>query len=133
MTPNQVGFPIRGIYEVAVQVKDLDKSQTFYCTALGLDEGLRVDDRGMRFLCAGGERGMLVLIQSNDEVPTQHFAFAIDEADIDETIARLDEAGIDHSDPVFQEWMPGTSIYFRDPDGHDAEFFAPGSASAGRS
>ena len=56
-------LPIRGIYEVVIRVADLDRAQDFYCSTLGLDAGLIVDERGMRFLRAG-QGGMLVRLQA---------------------------------------------------------------------
>ena len=38
-------LPIRGLYEVAIRVKDLSKSEAFYREILGLEVGIR-DDRG---------------------------------------------------------------------------------------
>ncbi len=122
-------LPIRGIYEVVVRVADLDRAQDFYCSTLGLDPGLMVDERGMRFLRAGNG-GMLVLQRADGEFPQQHFAFTIEEDDIEKSLARLTEAGVEHRPPVFHDWMPGTSIYFSDPDGHDLELFAPQGAKA---
>lgn len=57
-------LPIRGLYEVAVPVKDLPRAETFYRDVLGLEE-------------------------------------------------------------VFHAWMPATSVYFSDPDGHQLELCAP--------
>ena len=68
---------------------------------------------------------MVVLIQDDDDFPSQHYAFSIDEADVERTLDALQAAGVEAKDPVFHDWMPGTSIYFSDPDGHDLEFFAP--------
>ncbi len=83
-------LPIRGIYEVVVRVADLDRAQDFYCSTLGLDPGLIVDERGMRFLRAGNG-GMLVLQRADGEFPQQHFAFTIEEGDIEKSLARLTE------------------------------------------
>jgi catechol 2,3-dioxygenase-like lactoylglutathione lyase family enzyme len=35
-------LPIRGLYEVAIRVRDLEKSEIFYREALGLEVGLSV-------------------------------------------------------------------------------------------
>ena len=123
-------MPIKGIYEVAIRVKDLDRAQEFYTSVLGLDVGLIVNERGMRFFRTAGASGMFVLQQDDGEFPKQHFAFTIDEADIHSAVAALDAAEVAHGAPVFHDWMPGTSIYFADPDGHDLELFAPRAASA---
>ncbi|HEY7545825.1 MAG TPA: VOC family protein [Blastocatellia bacterium] len=122
-------LPIRGIYEVAIKVKDLPASEAFYRHTLGLEEGLRDDGRRWLFLRAGGERGMIVLQEDKGEWPLQHFAFNIDESDIERAAALLRERGVEVEGPIFHQWMPATSIYFKDPDGHDLELCAPASRS----
>ena len=52
---------IRGLYEVAIRVKDLSKAEVFYRDVLGLEVGLRDERRPWLFLRAGGQAGMLVL------------------------------------------------------------------------
>jgi catechol 2,3-dioxygenase-like lactoylglutathione lyase family enzyme len=98
-------IPIRGVYEVVIRVRDLPRAEKFYCELLGLEVGLRVEERGMIFLRAGGDAGMLVLLHDAGEWPTQHFAFGIEDAQLD--AAR-------------------ESLYFSDPDGHELELCAPG-------
>ncbi len=117
-------FPIRGIYEVAIRVKDLARAEKFYREVLDLEVGIRDERRNWLFLRAGGDAGMIVLQEDKGEWPTQHFAFTIDEADIDRAAALLQEKGIVVSGPVVHEWMHATSLYFDDPDGHALEVCA---------
>lgn len=116
---------IRGVYEVAVRVKDLARAEAFYRDVLGLEVGLRDEKRNWLFLRAGGEAGMVVLQEDKGDWPLQHFAFAVDEADIRRAADLLGERGVDVRGPVFQQWMPAASIYFEDPDGHSLELCAP--------
>jgi catechol 2,3-dioxygenase-like lactoylglutathione lyase family enzyme len=81
-------FPIRGLYEVAIRVKDLSRSEAFYRETLGLEVGIRDEKRKWLFLRAGGQAGMVVLQEDKPDWPTQHFAFTIDEADIIAVTAR---------------------------------------------
>lgn len=53
-------LPIRGLYEVAVRVKDLAKAESFYRGILGFEVGIRDERRNWLFLRAG-EGGMIVL------------------------------------------------------------------------
>ena len=118
-------LPIRGIYEIAIRVKDLPASEAFYRELLGFEFGIRDENRNWLFLRAGGDRGMIVLQEDKGPWPTQHFAFTVDEADIEQAAAELRERGVDVKGPFFHEWMPAKSIYFTDPDGHDLELCAP--------
>ncbi len=116
---------IQGIYEVAIPVKDLERAEAFYLDVLGLESGLRQEERRWHFLRAGGQAGMLVLQEQAGDWPPLHFAFTTSEADIEGAAARLREHGVEVSGPVTHDWMPARSIYFRDPDGHDLELCAP--------
>jgi lactoylglutathione lyase len=118
-------LPIRGIYEVAVKVKDLPRAEAFYRDVLGLTEGMRDERRRWLFLRAGGDAGMIVLQEDAGSWPTQHFAFTVAEDDIERAATALRERGVEVEGPVFHAWMPATSIYFSDPDGHDLELCAP--------
>lgn len=118
-------LPIRGVYEVAIRVKDLSKSEVFYREVLGLEVGLRDEQRRWLFLRAGGQAGMIVLQEDKSSWPTQHFAFMVAEADIETAAAALVKQGIVVEGPVYHEWMPAKSVYFSDPDGHDLELCAP--------
>jgi len=117
-------FPIRGVYEVAIRVKDLPRAEKFYREVLELEVGIRDERRNWLFLRAGGKAGMIVLQEDKGEWPKQHFAFTINETDIEPAAAMLKEKGIEVEGPVVHEWMNGASLYFDDPDGHALELLA---------
>jgi len=117
-------LPIKGLYEVAIRVKDLARAAAFYKEVLGLKEGLRDERRNWLFLYAGGEAGMVVLQEDKGEWPTQHFAFTVNEPDLRQAREMLREKGVSVSDPVYHEWMNAVSVYFDDPDGHALELLA---------
>lgn len=52
---------IRGVYEVAIPVRDVERSERFYREVLGLEVGLRDATRPWVLLRAGGLGGMIVL------------------------------------------------------------------------
>lgn len=118
-------LPIRGIYEVAIKVRDLPRAERFYREVLGLKIGIRDARRNWLFLRAGGMNGMIVLQEEKGEFPSQHFAFTVDETEIQNAAKILRYGGVDVEGPVFHEWMPATSLYFADPDGNALEFCAP--------
>ena len=118
-------LPIRGVYEVAINVRDLERAETFYRQVLGLTVGIRNDERRRVFLRAGGQAGMIVLIEDKGPWPAQHLAFTMDAADIDAAAEALRKAGVTVEGPVTHDWMPAKSAYFFDPDGHQLELCAP--------
>lgn len=118
-------FPIRGLYEIAIRVKELERAERFYREVLGLEVGLRDESRRWLFLRAGGGAGMIVLQEDKTEWPIQHLAFTINAADIERAAGLLRDRGVEIDGPHYHEWMPATSIYFSDPDGHDLELCAP--------
>ena len=117
-------IPIRGVYEVAIPVKDLKRAEAFYCETLGLEVGLRDASRNWVFLRAGGRDGMLVLQEDRTDWPARHFALAVDDADLERAAATLRARGVEVQGPVPLAWIPARSIYFADPDGHDLELCA---------
>jgi len=47
-------LPIKGVYEIAIRVKDLARAEAFYKDVLGLEEALRDERRNWLFMWAGG-------------------------------------------------------------------------------
>jgi catechol 2,3-dioxygenase-like lactoylglutathione lyase family enzyme len=117
-------IPIKGLYEIAIRVKDLARAEAFYTDILGLKEGLRDDRRNWLFLYVAGAAGMVVLQEDKGEWPTQHFAFTVSEPDIKHAAEMLKAKGVSVSEPVYHEWMKSVSVYFDDPDGHALELLA---------
>jgi len=116
-------IPIDGVYEVAIKVRDLRTSETFYREVLGLQFGLRDEERNWLFLRAGSA-GMVVLQEDRGQWPTQHFAFSVRDTELERCATVLKQQGIRVMGPIFHKWMSGRSVYFADPDGHALELFA---------
>jgi lactoylglutathione lyase len=116
---------IRGVYEVAIRVKDLARSEPFYCDVLGLEPALRDEYRHWLFLWVGDKAGVVVLQQDRSRFAPQHLAFTVEEPELERAAAILEQRGISTEGPVLHEWMQAKSLYFPDPDGHDLELCAP--------
>ncbi|MEJ8574294.1 VOC family protein [Microbaculum marinum] len=122
--------PLDGILETALYVDDLDEARAFYLTVMGLDEIF--SDERMASLNVGEDRVLLLFrrgasahttevpggtIPPHDGAGPVHIAFAVDDGDL----AAWEEHLERHDTPVEArtDWPErGTSIYFRDPDGH---------------
>lgn len=116
---------IKGVYEVAMRVRELARAEAFYRDVLGLEVGLRDENRPWVFFRAGGLAGMIVLQETPGEWPPQHLAFSVEEPEIERAAMVLKERGVASEGPVIHEWIPAASLYFSDPDGHDLELCAP--------
>ncbi|RDJ24183.1 glyoxalase [Bosea caraganae] len=126
------------IIETALYVDDLDRAGTFYETVLDLHALLRT--RTLTAYDVGGA-GVLLLFRRGESRQTQslpngsipghdgagpiHICFAVDAKELAAWEVRLGEHGV----PVEgrMQWeRGGTSLYFRDPDGHLLELMTPG-------
>jgi catechol 2,3-dioxygenase-like lactoylglutathione lyase family enzyme len=117
-------LPIQGIFEIAVRVKDLSRSEAFYKNVLGLEVSMRDEQRNWLFMWIGRRSGMIVLQEDKNDWPVQHFAFKIASADLDGAASLLRKRGVTVSEPVQHGAMGGTSVYFDDPDGNQLELYA---------
>lgn len=125
---------IRGVAEVALFVKDVARSRDFYATVLGL-EILRADDRGSVLRLAADQ--VLLLIRQGEprelETPggtipacdargSMHVAFSVEDDDLTAWKRRLGDGGVEVSEVDWRRAgvgdTDGSSLFFRDPDGH---------------
>jgi catechol 2,3-dioxygenase-like lactoylglutathione lyase family enzyme len=126
------------ILETSLYVSDLDVSREFYQRVLGGEVFLQ-DARMCALGVAGG--GVLLLfirggsaepsetpngtIPSHDGQGVLHLAFAIPRCELDAWEAHLAAEDITIESRI--TWpRGGTSLYFRDPDGHSVEVATPG-------
>ena len=115
----------RGLYEIAIPVRQLQRAESFYRDVLGLRVGLRDERRKWLFLRVAGAAGMIVLQEHDGEFPSYHFAFTVNESDLERAAAVLRECGVPTRGPISHSWIPGTSVSFEDLDGHELELFTP--------
>ena len=129
---------LNGIIETTIHVKDLAASAAFYQHVLGLE----LVERSERLcvLSVAGRHLLLLFLEGGTNEPVEtpggiipphdgsgalHFAFAIDRGELEPWEQRLREKGVAIESRVNWE-LGGTSLYFRDPDGHAVELATPG-------
>lgn len=115
---------VKGIFEIAIRVKNLERAANFYRDILGFQHGLLDSERGWLFLWLNGKTGMVVLQEHKGPWLQQHFAFLVGANDLVSLKRSLEEHGVSVLGPVELSWMNAQSLYFSDPDGHDLEFCA---------
>ncbi|CAN7391267.1 VOC family protein [Bosea sp. LjRoot237] len=126
------------IVETALYVDDLDRAAAFYETTLGLSTMLRT--RTLFAYDIGGQNVLLLFLRGAS-VETQtsergsipphdghgplHICFAVDADELASWEAQLEQQGVPIEGRM--SWnRGGSSIYFRDPDGHLLEIMTPG-------
>ncbi len=137
MSPAADPPAVTGVLETALYVGDLDRSLQFYTALFGFpvlyrDErmaALEVPGRQVLLLFRSGASRVIDLpdgpLPGHDGSGQIHFAFGIDADQLEPWMDRLAARGI--SLELVKRWpRGGTSVYFRDPDGHLAELATPG-------
>jgi len=134
------------LLETALYVDDVDRSCDFYQRVLGLGPALAttaekdIQNRAFRPLDMPGGQVLLLFrkgtaaktallpggtIPPHDGSGRLHLAFAIPAAQLDAWRERLQAHGVAIEGEM--RWpRGGTSLYFRDPDGHLVELATPG-------
>jgi catechol 2,3-dioxygenase-like lactoylglutathione lyase family enzyme len=125
---------IKAIIETAIYVDDLDGTEAFYRTILGLTVIAKESGRHVFFQV--GESSVLLAFIADatlkgDHLPAHgakgpgHFALGIEADALDTWRNKLKESGIAIEQEV--EWpRGGKSLYFRDPAGNSVELITPG-------
>ena len=122
---------------VGINVTDLDRSQSFYQSLLGLQEmgGSRDDGRRFAFLGDGANIVLTLWEQARDRFDggsagLHHLSFRVDSIDaVRQAEAKVRSLGAPvHYDGVVahREGAESGGIFFEDPDGTRLEIFAPG-------
>jgi catechol 2,3-dioxygenase-like lactoylglutathione lyase family enzyme len=130
--------PLTGIIETALYVDDLERATSFYKRLFGF-ESLAGDDR-FHSLSVNGTHVLLLFRRgaSTSPVPIQggfipphdgsgpvHMGFSIPKESLEEWEAKLSDLGVAIESKT--HWpRGGSSLYFRDPDGHLLELLTPG-------
>ncbi len=129
---------LNGVLETAIYTGDMERARRFYEEVMGLQP--MFEDRRLTAYGAGAQSVLLVFkrgasaeetelpggtIPGHDGAGPVHFAFAIDADQLGAWEDRLREYCVAIEGRT--QWpRGGTSIYFRDPDGHLVELATPG-------
>ena len=120
-------FEVQGIDHVALAVRDIETSASWYQEVLGLK---RMHERvweGLPVVVGAGETAVALFpVQGdNPEVPSgknviamRHLAFRVDRANFELAQSELQARSIEFE---FQDHEISHSIYFHDPDGYEIE------------
>ncbi len=128
----------RRILETSLYVEDMTRASQFYREVVGLallssSERITALDAGEGTVLLLFKRGATLQglkfpgghIPPHDGSGPLHFAFAVDEGDLDGWEEHLGRHGVVVESRV--RWgRGGRSLYFRDPDGHSVELATPG-------
>jgi catechol 2,3-dioxygenase-like lactoylglutathione lyase family enzyme len=121
-----------GVLETCLYVDDMERSARFYRELFGFDVvdagdrliALRVTDRQLLLLFKKGASAQLPLTP-HDGDGHLHLAFAIPAAELGAWEEHLRRHGVAILERKVWD-RGGTSLYFRDPDGHLLEVATPG-------
>jgi catechol-2,3-dioxygenase len=120
--------PVTGISELVLEVSDLEAARYFYRDVLGFEESLYGEGREGRYWYLVGDTARLGLWSPQTGLAGGrggahvHFAFHLDDEQLDELLERLEGEGIEVEGPI--QLGPGRAIYVTDPDGNVVEFWS---------
>ena len=129
---------VTSVLETSLYVADLERSRAFYRELFGFEPmlsdermcGLNVAGRQVLLLFTKGGSNQTSavpggVVPPHDGEGRLHLAFAIKSEELQAWKGRLGQAGI-AIEAVITPPQGGTSLYFRDPDGHLIELATPG-------
>ena len=122
---------------LAIVVKSIDETLTFYADILGLMHSERRVDRGLDFAQLQISEHTAMAMWEGENIPSQHFAFSMESDEFDTVFERLKNRGVSYGnadDGYGLETLngkgpdveagaqgEGKSLYFEDPNGHRVE------------
>jgi catechol 2,3-dioxygenase-like lactoylglutathione lyase family enzyme len=119
---------VSGISELVLEVSDLEAARRFYRDTLGLEETLYGEGAEGRYWYLVGDTARLgiwteqVGLAGGRGGAHVHFAFHMEDAEIDAILERVRGAGAEVEGPV--QLGPGRAVYVTDPDGNVVEFWS---------
>ena len=120
--------PVSGISELVLEVSDLEAARRFYRDVLGFEETLYGEGAEGRYWYLVGDTARLGLWTEQVGLAGGrgglhvHYAFHVEDPEVDRIKARIDEAGAEVEGPI--QLGPSRAIYVTDPDGNVVEFWS---------
>jgi predicted enzyme related to lactoylglutathione lyase len=120
--------PVSAISELVLEVSDLEAARRFYRDVLGFEETLYGEGREGRYWYLVGETARLgiwtpqVGLAGGRGGAHVHFAFHVEDPEIDVLRERIESAGGEVEGPI--QLGPGRAIYVTDPDGNVVELWS---------
>ena len=120
--------PVTGISELVLEVSDLEDARRFYRDVLGFEETLYGEGAEGRYWYLVGETARLgiwtaqVGLAGGRGGTHVHYAFHVDDSEIDGIKERIEGAGAEVEGPI--QLGPGRAIYVTDPDSNVVEFWS---------
>ena len=120
--------PVSGISELVLEVSDLEAARRFYRDVLGFEETQYGEGREDRCWYLVGDTARLGLwtpqvgLAGGRGGAHVHFAFHVEDPEIDALLERIGSAGAEVEGPI--QLGPGRAIYVTDPDNNVVEFWS---------
>jgi catechol 2,3-dioxygenase-like lactoylglutathione lyase family enzyme len=120
--------PVSGISELVLEVDDLEAARRFYRDVLGFEETLYGEGAEGRYWYLVGDTARLGLwteqvgLAGGRGGTHVHYAFHVDDAEVDRIKERIEAAGAEVEGPI--QLGPGRAVYVTDPDGNVVEFWS---------
>jgi catechol 2,3-dioxygenase-like lactoylglutathione lyase family enzyme len=120
--------PVSGISELVLEVSDLEAARRFYRDVLGFEETQYGEGREDRCWYLVGDTARLGLwtpqvgLAGGRGGAHVHFAFHVEDPEIDALLRRIGSAGAEVEGPI--QLGPGRAIYVTDPDNNVVEFWS---------
>jgi len=130
---------VKGFSEIVLIVKDIPISKKFYEDVVGLTVESYDKDWVWFYVGDKNENQRLaihkgkLLFEEKSPLPEGkrwgqiHFAFEVDRNDLEKTVTKVKDAGVEVYGPQQFNWMNAISYYFYDPDGNLIEYWSPDS------
>jgi catechol 2,3-dioxygenase-like lactoylglutathione lyase family enzyme len=134
LSRKEANLKIKAVIETAIYVDDLQATEAFYGTILGLR--VIAKEPGRHVFFQAGEASVLLAFLATatlkgDQLPAHgatgpgHFALGIEAESFDAWLTLLEGHGVTIEKEI--EWpRGGRSVYFRDPAGNSVELVTPG-------